>query len=155
MYNRTPGYFIPQGQDSCEKTIVIAIYPLQVQALERNPELEIKILDDLVEFSTEQCLILPAPQPEAKDDVTSSSASLNVVVCKNEENTSALWEKICKTISWALLLNIDKLTLTQNKEQASEVFMKRVSLLEKMLILYLLFPFREGREANEEMITYL
>lgn len=107
-----------------------------VQALERNLGQEENILEELINFAADQGFVLPSSYPESDENLGHSAASLNTIISTNEETTSALWERIRKMVARGLLANMDKLSLTQDKEEADILFAKKVMLLEKMSMLY-------------------
>ena len=110
----------------------------QIQALERNPGQEELIFQDLVQFASQQGILLPFGRPGRQSLLEQSSdLPLNTVVIEGEQATDLLWEGIRTKVQrgiWTILANIPL-----SSDQNSNVLCydrRKISLLNDLCLLY-------------------
>lgn len=106
-----------------------------IQALERNPGQEESIFDDLVQFASQQGILMPFGHPERSGITEQEELPLNTIVIENEQATDILWESIRSKLRKGFWTLLAKLPLS---DEHSELFCDRrkINLLHNLCFLY-------------------
>lgn len=110
---------------------------MKIQALERNPGKEESIFEDLVQFASQQGILMPFGQPDKRGDGEKlAEVPLNTIVIEDEQATDVLWEAIRSKIRkgiWTLLANLP-LSDQQSDRPCDE--QTKIKLLHDLCFLY-------------------
>lgn len=108
-----------------------------IQALERNPGKEESIFEDLVQFASQQGILMPFGAPEKNGDGDETyELPLNTIVIEDEQATDVLWEAIRRKIRkgmWTLLAN---LPLSNQHNELNCDQQTKIKLLADLCFLY-------------------
>lgn len=110
-------------------------FDFQIQALERNPGHEEMILQDLVQFASEQGILLP--EAHSVEEQNSKPPGSSDHISDNDDNTtSSLWEAIRQKLRRGLLSTMGKLPVSTKPEAILASYTKRLDTLQKLSFLF-------------------
>ena len=111
---------------------------MQIQALERNPGKEESIFEDLVQFASQQGILMPFGCPEKNGDGEQmAEVPLNTIVIEDEEATDVLWEAIRSKIRKGIWTHLANLPLS---DQRGEILCDQPTKIKLLCDLCFLYP---------------